>query len=315
MTLGTDNKRKSIDGGDEERVTKIFKEASEFFDQDSTGDGDTAPTAENEIVIQKEMIKQKYKNIKIEAVEENVPEPPETNLESEEVDDTLINQLISDDEDIGDDQDYDISDDEDDAKSKAVEDLKSKFSGVIEVLRKQLNTGLSIKNKIIENLRKENAKLKTEFESQIKVKKEILDDNLQKNKTDFDRQLSNVDEEREYLIEEIKFKDNELERKNGEIKVKDDTIKDWMEKYQKLDKLKIELKRSLDQREKHVSRLEEKGVRLESKLTLALKKKIVRTDIELRLQETERELEAVKEEKFKLEDENSKLEDLKYNTT
>ena len=57
-------------------------------------------------------------------------------------------------------------------------------------------------------------------------------------------------------VEEAVF---ELERKNGEIKVKDDTIKDWMEKYQKLDKLKIELKRSLDQREKHVTRLEEKA--------------------------------------------------------
>ena len=132
-----------MDGDNEERVAKIFKEASEFFDQDSTGDGDTAPP-ENEVVIQKEMIKQKYKNIKIEAVESvSEPTPPQTNLESEEVDDTLINQLISDDEDVGDDHDYDISDDEDDAESKAVEELKSKFVGVIEQLRKQLNSGLS----------------------------------------------------------------------------------------------------------------------------------------------------------------------------
>ena len=38
-----------------------------------------------------------------------------------------------------------------------------------------------------------------------------MDENLDKNKKDFDRQLSNVDEEREYLIEEIKLKDSELE--------------------------------------------------------------------------------------------------------
>ena len=78
--------------------------------------------------------------------------------------------------------------------------------------------------------------------------------------------------------------------------------------YYKLEKLKIELKRSLDDREKVIKRLEESKVRLESKLTLALKKKFVRTDVELRLQEVEKELEVVRESKYKLEDENAKLE-------
>jgi len=137
-------------------------------------------------------------------------------------------------------------------KCKACEDLESKFSRVIERLEKQ--------NKVIENLRKENTKMALDFESQIKVKKEIFNENLQKNKTDFDLQLSNVIEERDYLIEENKFNDN--------------SIKNLMEKYQKLDELKIEL--------------------------------------EVNLQETKKELEAVKEEKSKLEDENSKLKDLTY---
>ena len=138
------------------------------------------------------------------------------------------------------------------AKCNACEDLESKFSSVIERLEKQ--------NKVIENLRKENTKMALDFESQIKVKKEIFNENLQKNKTDFDLQLSNVVEERDYLIEENKFNDN--------------SIKNLMEKYQKLDELKIELN--------------------------------------LRLQETRKELEAVKEEKSKLEEENSKLKDLTY---
>ena len=135
------------------------------------------------------------------------------------------------------------------AKCKACEDLESKFSSVIERLEKQ--------NKVIENLRKENTKMALDFESQIKVKKETFNESLQKNKTDFDLQLSNVVEERDYLIEENKFNDN--------------SIKNLMEKYQKLDELKIELN--------------------------------------LRLQETRTELEAVKEEKSKLEEEKSKLED------
>ena len=99
------------------------------------------------------------------------------------------------------------------AKCKACEELESKFSSVIERLEKQ--------NKVIENLRKENSKMAVDFESQIKVKKEIFNENLQKNKTDFDLQLSNVIEERDYLIEENKFNDN--------------SIKNLMEKCQKLD--------------------------------------------------------------------------------
>ena len=55
-----------------------------------------------------------------------------------------------------------------------------------------------------------------------------------------------MDEEREYLIEEIKFKDSELERKNGEIKAKDDTIKD-ARLHDELKKKPIEKKTSTTQ--------------------------------------------------------------------
>merc|ERR1712107_431120 len=69
MTLGVvvDQKRKSMDSAAEENATrgaKVFKEASEFFDQDSTVDGDVVEaTSENDIVIQKETIKTFYSNV------------------------------------------------------------------------------------------------------------------------------------------------------------------------------------------------------------------------------------------------------------
>jgi len=311
MTIGMTEKRKSIE--DDGRAAKIFKEASEFFDEDSTG-FDTEPTAENELVIQKEIIK--HRAIKQEAVENteistnpNLEEAvsPQTNLQS-------VDEVSSDDESPLYDCDYEISDDESDETENRSTDvtkfLKMKTSSLLQNIITRLERTLLVKNKIIEHLRKENAKLKLDFESQIKVKKEILDENLVKNKKDFDRQLSNVDEEREYLIEEIKLKDSELDGKNLELKKKDEVIADWADKYKKFDKLRGELKKSLDEKEKIRGRLQEKCAKLESKLSLALKKKIVRTDFELKLQEVEKELDILREEKYKIEDENSRLEEI-----
>ena len=69
MTLVADLKRKSLGHPGEEgrAVQKIFKEASEYFHQDSTGDNE--PAAENEVIVQKEVcsasqresIKQRFK--------------------------------------------------------------------------------------------------------------------------------------------------------------------------------------------------------------------------------------------------------------
>ena len=344
MTLGGDLKRKSLEKPDEEggRAQKIFKEASEYFHQDSTGDNE--PAAENEVLVQKEVctaqqkekIKQRFKKIKQEPAIDNIeqciesetplPETPTSVITSEDADNSLINHLLISDEDSSEDEeddcDYDISEDEADpgedaskiqlTRSTAV-NLKFQLTSGVVKLKEEIEKSLQLKDNIIKELKEENEKLRHHFTNQLKVKKEKMDDSLVQNKTDFDRQLSNVDEEREYLIEEIKYKDSELERKAAEIKMKDDSIKDISDKYQKLDKLKIELKRSLDDRDKVVKRLEETKVRLESKLTLALKKKFVRTDVELRLQEVEKELEAVREVKYKLEDENSKLEQQKSN--
>ena len=87
MTLGADLKRKSLEKPDEEgfRAQKIFKEASEYFHQDSTGDNE--PAAENEVLVQKEVctaqqkekIRQRFKKIKQEPAVEDIEQPlPET---------------------------------------------------------------------------------------------------------------------------------------------------------------------------------------------------------------------------------------------
>ena len=315
MTLATSEKRKSID--DDGRAAKIFKEASEYFDEDSTG-LDTEPTAENELVIQKEVIKNRI--IKQEAVD--TTQTTNTNLEEAVTPLTNLQQVVdenevsSDDETADYDCDYEISDDEIEEHENNSPDvakfIKMKTNSLLQGIITRLERTLLVKNKIIEHLRKENNKLRIDFDSQIKVKKEILDENLDKNKKDFDRQLSNVDEEREYLIEEIKLKDTELETKNLELKKKEQMIQEWAEKYKKFDKHRGELKKSLDEKEKIRGRLQEKCSKLESKLTLALKKKIVRTDFELKLQDVEKELDLVREEKYKIEDENSRLEEINH---
>ena len=82
------------------------------------------------------------------------------------------------------------------------------------------------------------------------------------------------------MIEEIKLKDTELESKNLELKRKEEMIADWAEKYKKFDKHRGELKKSLDEKEKIRGRLQEKCSKLESKLTLSLKK---RKNIKLRM--------------------------------
>ena len=282
MIIGTSEKRKSVE--DDGRTAKIFKEASEYFDEDSTG-LDTEPTAENELVIQKEVIK--HRTIKQEAVDTT----PTTNANLEEAVTPLTNlqsvdenEVSSDDETADYDCDYEISDDEIEENENNSPDvakfIKMKTNSLLQGIITRLERTLLVKNKIIEHLRKENNKLRIDFDSQIKVKKEILDENLDKNKKDFDRQLSNVDEEREYLIEEIKLKDTELETKNLELKKKEQMIQEWAEKYKKFDKHRGELKKSLDEKEKIRGRLQEKCSKLESKLTLSLKK---RKNIKLRM--------------------------------
>ena len=195
MTLATSEKRKSID--DDGRAAKIFKEASEYFDEDSTG-LDTEPTAENELVIQKEVIKNRI--IKQEAVD--TTQTTNTNLEEAVTPLTNLQQVVdenevsSDDETADYDCDYEISDDEIEENENNSPDvakfIKMKTNSLLQGIITRLERTLLVKNKIIEHLRKENTKIRLEYDSQIKVKKELLDENLDKNKKDFDHELSNV---------------------------------------------------------------------------------------------------------------------------
>ena len=58
--------------------------------------------------------------------------------------------------------------------------------------------------------------------------------NLQIKLMELERQLSNVNEEREYLVEEIKIKDNEIGNISSELKKKDAEIAELKEKFDKL---------------------------------------------------------------------------------
>ena len=69
MNVGADNKRKSPTEPDQDvgvRASKVFKDDGEFFDQVSTNNIELAE-AEEEVVIEKEIIRNKSKNIKQES--------------------------------------------------------------------------------------------------------------------------------------------------------------------------------------------------------------------------------------------------------
>ena len=193
MNLPTQNKRKSPIDQDQNvgvRASKILKDTGQLLDQVSSNNVDLAE-AEEEIVVEKEIIRKKYNDIKQEKQEpiSSYTEPPETsNLNpSEEVDDSLINNLL-----ISDDEDDEISDDDstENIPSKTMTEkfsayLKAESMNSIESLRQKTVEVINSKNKIIENLKQQNSQLRTDYEARLKVKKEVLDEDLENNKKDF----------------------------------------------------------------------------------------------------------------------------------
>ena len=319
MNVGADNKRKLPTEPDQDvgvRASKVFKDAGEFFDQVSTNNIELAE-AEEEVVIEKEIIRNKSKNIKQESEEQTSPELglSETNKvsSSEEVDDSLINNLLISDDEISDD---DCADDSLDSAKRTMTEkissfLKSQAVNPIETLKQKLIEMICSKNNLIESLKTENSRLRADYEARLKVKKEVLEEDLEKNKSDFDKQVSNIDEEREYLIEEMKVKDLEIEKKASELKQRNDMIREITEKNQTLEKVKSELKRALNERDKRLQRSQEHVTRLESKLKIISKKKVPKTEIESRMFEVEKELDKTREINIKLEDEIFKIENQK----
>ena len=88
-------------------------------------------------------------------------------------------------------------------------------------------------------------------------------------------------------------------------------IREITEKNQTLEKVKSELKRALNERDKRLQRSQEHVTRLESKLKIISKKKVPKTEIESRMFEVEKELDKTREINIKLEDEIFKIENQK----
>ena len=220
--LANSHKRKSVSDHENEgqvKNNKMFKDAMEFFDLVSSVA--TEPAAED-VLVEREVIRTKVMHavkkevedvvIKTEVNEKDI----ETDVETEVIMDNLLidNLLLSDDE--GDDQ---VDDQENYQYKKFLSGLlQNKTKKSIDTVQSIIYDSLRKKNKEIESLKSENDSLKKDFSSKIKVKKEILDDNLEKNKSEYNDKIRNIDEEQEYLIEEIKVKDEELKKKGGLMK-------------------------------------------------------------------------------------------------
>ena len=184
------------------------------------------------------------------------------------------------------------------------ETLKGK-SKEVEGLTKEVEALSKAEKDLLENrkvLESENFKLKQQFKTKVKVKQEVFDENIEKTKVEYDEKLKNIDEERDYMIDELKVKDDELQKRNEEIKQKTVTH----------ERKVAQLQRNLKEKEKLLQISEEKVANLESRIA-RFKKKPPQNDLEKKLLEVEGENDKLKELEAKSVEELAKLEEQKYN--
>merc|ERR1711872_357424 len=63
-------------------------------------------------------------------------------------------------------------------------------------------------------LAEENKRLQEYFNKKIVIKQELFEANLDKAHLDYDNRIKNIDEERDYLMEEIRIKNEEITKKD-----------------------------------------------------------------------------------------------------
>ena len=161
-----------------------------------------------------------------------------------------------------------------------------------------------------DNLEKENKRLKDQFSRKVLVKQEVFEENIEKTKSEYDDKLRNIDEERDYLMEEIRLKDEELKKKEEEIKTGQEVLKVQVSNLQS----------SLEEKGRHLQRAEDKSGRIEARLERVMKQqKPTKGELETKFSELERENDCMKEadaeNKKKIEDMEDKmgrLEEQKY---
>merc|ERR1712129_517246 len=298
------------------RASKVFRDASQFFDDDSNAEAE--PTTE-EVVVEKEVLNCGKVTVKQEISEQIA-------LNVEEVRTQLVQELLRETDDV-ENNDKPVAtveellvDSDDDFRIEqlgvAITDQAEKN---VDNLQKVIEYTLDQKDKEIKalmkdakefkirssGLEKENAMLKEQFKNNVKVKQEVLEDGIEKTKNEYDNRLKNIDEEREYLLEEIKLKDDELKIKEDELLKKDNELKQKNEEIKQanvnLERKVSQLQRMLGEKGKNLQRSEEKTVSLQSRLERHLKKKPPQTDIEKKLVDLENENDKLKDEKLETE--------------
>ena len=161
-----------------------------------------------------------------------------------------------------------------------------------------------------DNLEKENKRLKDQFSRKVLVKQEVFEENIEKTKSEYDDKLRNIDEERDYLMEEIRLKDEELKKKEEEIKTGQEVLKSQVSNLQS----------SLEEKGRHLQRAEDKSGRIEARLERVMKQqKPTKGELENKCSELERENDCMKEADAEnkkkvedLEDKMGRLEEQKY---
>merc|ERR1712129_258088 len=290
-------KRKSLVVEEEarSRASKVFRDASQFFDDDSNAEAE--PTTE-EVVVEKEVLNREKLTVKHEISEQIA-------LDVEKYDKagaTVEELLVDSDEDFRIEQ---LGDAITVQAEKNVDNLQKVIKYTLDQKDKEIKALMKDAKEFkirSSGLEKENAMLKEQFKNNVKVKQEVLEDGIEKTKNEYDNRLKNIDEEREYLLEEIKLKDDELKVKEDELLKKDNELKQKSEEIKQanvnLERKVSQLQRMLGEKGKNLQRSEEKTVSLQSRLERHLKKKPPQTDIEKKLVDLENENDKLKDEKL-----------------
>lgn len=318
-----------------------MRDASEFFmqqfDRCSSSPG-PEPAAETDVIVDREIIrKKKRKVIKQEASEGEtlseavtnsipvdetttvlagetviIPSAENMNLAAEEI---SVDDLLDSEEDGENSESAgDAAPSDDDEDIECVVDLVKALSVErIGRVQKKIMDSFQSKNALINNLKSENDRLRTEFSSSLAVKKEKLREDLEQNKNESQKTITNVNEERDYLIEENTLKDSENKKQKDEITKLGERIQNLTSKLGKSEKLVGELQKSLKEKERALERKVETIKRQQNRFETLNKKRPPKSEVETRLILVENELSSTQEMKDKLSDQVEKLESEKYN--
>ena len=148
-------------------------------------------------------------------------------------------------------------------------------------VQKKIMDSFQSKNALINNLKSENERLRTEFSSSLAVKKEKLREDLEQNKNESQKTITNVNEERDYLIEENTLKDAENKKQKDEITKLGERIQNLSSKLGKSEKLVGELQKAIKEKERALERKMETIKRQQNRFETLNKKRPPKSEVSL----------------------------------